>query len=80
MRAWKEYWLANEVWAVEVVVGLAIALPVAPSFSGAVDGVSAYDPWVYGIVVGALVLVGVVASAVPARRAVGVEVGEVLRG
>ncbi|HUH14075.1 MAG TPA: ADOP family duplicated permease [Longimicrobiales bacterium] len=69
------------VWqvGVGVLLGLALALTLAPVLGPAIEGVAPNDPGVYGVVILAMVVVGIVAAAVPARRAVGVEVGEVLR-
>jgi predicted permease len=66
-----------------VGVGLTVGVVVGLSLTGLMDnllfGVSATDPWTYGVVSVLLGLVAVAASALPARRAARVDPMRVLR-
>ena len=62
-----------------LAAGLLLAALVAPLLGQALFGMDPRDPSVYGAVAGVLALTGVVASLVPARRALGVQVMEALR-
>ncbi|HUH14178.1 MAG TPA: ABC transporter permease [Longimicrobiales bacterium] len=65
--------------ALGAVLGVAIALLVAPHMGEALMGSSPRDASVYAVILGVLCITGMVAALVPARRAVGVEVVEALR-
>ena len=63
-----------------VVLGLSLAVLVSRRFADLLFKTSPSDPFIYGGVAGLLLLVAVVATLVPARRASRVEPVEVLRG
>jgi ABC-type antimicrobial peptide transport system permease subunit len=56
-----------------VAVGLAIGALLARPLASALFGVNSWDPVVYSVIVGTLVLTGLVAALVPALRAVRVD-------
>jgi ABC-type antimicrobial peptide transport system permease subunit len=63
-----------------VVVGLAGAVALSRVLESVLYGVSAIDPLALAIVTALLVTVALVATGMPARRAMGVEPVEALRG
>ncbi|MBI4421496.1 MAG: FtsX-like permease family protein, partial [Gemmatimonadetes bacterium] len=62
-----------------VLIGVAIAAVAANAIGGLLFRVSPRDPLVYGIVAGTLIVVGIVASAIPAARAARVDPNVALR-
>jgi predicted permease len=60
-------------------IGLAIAIPIAHAFRGAILGISPLDPVAVGFVTMLLVVTALVAGAVPARRAAAVDPVKALR-
>ncbi|HTO74412.1 MAG TPA: FtsX-like permease family protein, partial [Gemmatimonadales bacterium] len=62
-----------------VVVGGAIALGLARSIEPLLFQVSARDPMIYGVVIGVLLMVALLASAIPAMRAAKVDPNTALR-
>ena len=66
--------------AIGTVIGVALALLVAPGLEMFLSGVSPSDPLTYGAVVACFGLVSVFASWLPARRALRIEAIEALRG
>ena len=62
-----------------VALGVALALAVTHLVGGLLVGVSALDPWTFGGVVVTLVLVALVANALPAVRAARVDPMTTLR-
>jgi putative ABC transport system permease protein len=63
-----------------VAIGLAGALAVAPLLNAALYNVRPRDPWLMMLAATVLVLVALIASAVPARRAASIDPAIVLRG
>ena len=61
-----------------VVLGLAIALALSRTLAGLLFAVEPTDPWTYASIAALLVLVAVVASALPARRALRINPIDVL--
>jgi putative ABC transport system permease protein len=66
--------------AIGTTIGVAIALLGAPALEAFLNGVSPSDPLTYGAVVVCFALVSMLASWVPARRAMRIEASEALRG
>ena len=64
---------------VSVALGLLAAGALSSVMASLLFGVSALDPVTYGVVGGALVVVSVLASWLPARRAAAVNPTEALR-
>ena len=62
-----------------VIAGMSIALAGSRSIAPLLYGVSPRDPIVYGLVALLLLTIGSIASAVPARRAAGVDPSTALR-
>jgi predicted permease len=58
---------------VGVAVGIGAALGMMPLMSSLLFGVTAHDPWTFAAVAGLLILVALLASYVPARRAMRVD-------
>jgi len=65
--------------AVGLLLGLTVSLALTTLMSGLLFGVSARDPWVFGLVAVLLGAVALVANAVPAQRATKVEPSAALR-
>jgi len=65
--------------AIGLAVGVVAGLQAVRLMDGLLFGVSATDPWTYGVVALALALVATAAAAVPARRAARVDPIRVLR-
>jgi ABC-type antimicrobial peptide transport system permease subunit len=67
-----------------VVIGTAIGVTVAlgfmPALGGFLSGISPRDPLTYGAVVGCFGVVALVASWLPAHRAMSIEASQALRG
>lgn len=59
--------------AIGVIVGLAGAFALSRFVAAFLYGVPAFDPWTYGVVIGVLVLTGLFAAYLPARRAAHVD-------
>jgi putative ABC transport system permease protein len=66
--------------AVGVVLGIAAALALTRLMAGLLSGVSSSDPWTYGGVAVVLMLVALLSSWAPARRAARVDPISALRG
>jgi predicted permease len=62
-----------------VVVGLALSAGAAGVLRSLLVGISPFDPATYLTVVGTLVVIGIAACAVPARRAAAVDPARILR-
>ena len=62
-----------------VTVGTVLAAAAAGKIASLLFGESPHDPVVYGVVAGALLVVGIVASAIPAARAARVDPNVALR-
>ena len=56
-----------------VVAGIAGALALARLMEGLVFGISTHDPWTFALAAVVLVVVSLVATAIPARRAATLE-------
>jgi putative ABC transport system permease protein len=65
--------------AVGGAIGLALALPLPKLFGAIFFGMQANEPWVYAIVLFAILLVSMFAAYVPARRAARLEPMSALR-
>jgi len=65
--------------AIGIVVGLGLAVLVTRAMSGLLFGVSPTDPLTFAVVAGALTIVALAASYVPARRAARVDPMVILR-
>jgi putative ABC transport system permease protein len=65
--------------AVGLVIGLGLALATSRVLANMIFDVQPRDPAVFGMIVGVIVVVGLFASYVPARRATRVEPVEALR-
>ncbi len=63
-----------------IVIGMGLALVVTQLMSSLLYDVSVVDPLTYGLVAAGLLLVAIVSSYIPARRASRVDAMEVLRG
>jgi putative ABC transport system permease protein len=63
-----------------VGIGLVGAFALAPFLSAALYNVRTRDPWLLILVATLLVVVALVASTIPARRAAGIDPANVLRG
>jgi putative ABC transport system permease protein len=63
-----------------VGIGLVGAFALAPFLSAALYNVRTRDPWLLTLVATLLVVVALVASTIPARRAAGIDPANVLRG
>jgi ABC-type antimicrobial peptide transport system permease subunit len=63
-----------------VGIGLVGAFALAPFLSAALYNVRTRDPWLLMLVATLLVVVALVASTIPARRAAGIDPANVLRG
>lgn len=66
--------------AIGTAVGIAVALLLAPGLGGFLAGVSPADPVTYLGVIGCFGAVSLLASWLPARRALRIEATEALRG
>jgi predicted permease len=66
-------WESLKVVAIGLVLGLAIAMAVAPRIEPLLYGVSPRDPVTLGGVALALLLVGALAATIPARRATSID-------
>jgi ABC-type lipoprotein release transport system permease subunit len=62
-----------------VAIGMACALAFTRLLRGLLYEVSATDPWVLGLTAVVLLVVAVIASWLPARRAAAVDPAEALR-
>ncbi len=62
-----------------IAAGLLVAYPLAQLFGGAVRGVDASAPWTYAGIAALLVAIALMASYVPARRAVRVNLAGAVR-
>jgi ABC-type lipoprotein release transport system permease subunit len=65
---------------VGVVIGAVAALALTRLLTGMLYGITAKDPWSFGIVAMVLALVALLASWIPARRASRVDPMRILRG
>jgi putative ABC transport system permease protein len=65
--------------AIGIAIGLAGAVGVTRSLQGMLFGVTPFDPLTFAAVAGLFASVALVASYVPARRAMGVDPIEALR-
>jgi ABC-type lipoprotein release transport system permease subunit len=65
--------------AVGGAVGLALALPLPKLFGAIFFDLHVSEPWVYAVVVVAILLVAMFATYIPARRAARVEPMNALR-
>ena len=72
----------REFWplAIGLVAGVAVALPAARALSSALYGVSPRDPLTFATAFTALLIAGVLATVLPARRAAALDVMNILRG
>jgi predicted permease len=68
-----------KVTLIGAALGIGGALAVSRLLRALLFGISASDPWTYGAVVVVIVLVGAVASWLPARRATGIDPASALR-
>ena len=68
------------VFAAGLVVGLLLAAALGRTFGAVLVDVDPLDPWTFAITGGLLLLVGVLAIAGPARRALRIDPARVLRG
>jgi len=62
-------WEGMKMAGIGAAIGLVMTLPLPKLFAAIFEGVKTGDPWVYVIVPIALVLVAMLASYIPARRA-----------
>ncbi len=65
--------------AVGLCIGLPLALGMSKAMESLIFGIGFADPWTYGLLMGALLLVSLVAGVVPARRATKVDPNRALR-
>jgi putative ABC transport system permease protein len=65
--------------AAGTAIGLAVALAAATLLDKLLFGVSSRDPFVYTVVVVAVIAVGLLANAIPARRAAALDPMRALR-
>ena len=68
------------VFAAGLVVGLLLAAALGRTLGAVLVDVDPLDPWTFAITGGLLLLVGVLAIAAPARRALRIDPARVLRG
>ena len=65
--------------AIGGAIGLALSLPLPKLFGAIFFGMNASEPWVYAVVLFAILLVSMFATYVPARRAAQTEPMSALR-
>jgi putative ABC transport system permease protein len=72
---------SRSAWQVGLglAIGIALGVPWSMVLANEELGVSAFDPLLFGLVIGTMALAAAVSSLVPARRALGVEPMEALR-
>jgi ABC-type antimicrobial peptide transport system permease subunit len=72
-------WQGLKMSAIGTVVGLVLALPLPKIFDSMFYGLHLHEPWLYFIVPIALLVVAILATYIPARRATRVDPMTALR-
>ncbi len=64
---------AAKLAAIGVIIGLAVALPMAPLLNSQLYGVQSFDPMTFVTVPLVLVMIAALAALVPARKAMRID-------
>jgi ABC-type antimicrobial peptide transport system permease subunit len=62
-----------------LVIGIIVGLATSRGIAGLLFGVQPTDPWIFAAVAGLMILTGMAAAYVPARRAVRIDPMQALR-